>query len=117
MNRMSLQGTTATDGTATITGDRYISGLLVAVQWIDGDFDNGVDAVLSTINSPAAATLLTLTDADNDALYYPRIVAHDNAGAAQSAVDQFQLLDGVPKLAITGGGSAKSGGCIIYWLE
>ncbi len=117
MNKMLLQGTTASDGSVTITGERTISGLLVAVQWIDGDLADGVDAVLSTINSPAAATLLTLTNANNDALYYPRVVAHSNVGAAQTAVDQFQLIEGLPKLAITNGGGAKTGGCVIYWLE
>ena len=117
MNKMLLQGTTAADGSATINGSRTISGLLVAVQWIDGDLADGVDAVLSTVNTPSAATLLTLTDANNDALYYPRVVAHSNAGAAQASVDQLQLIEGLPRLAITNGGNAKTGGCVIYWVE
>jgi hypothetical protein len=50
-------------------------------------------------------------------MYYPRVAAHDNAGAAQKAIDQFPLIDGTPKLAITSGGSAKTGGCVIYWWD
>ena len=117
MDRMYLSVTTATDGSATAYGDRSICGLLMAVQWVDGDLADGVDAVLSCENTPGAKTLLTLTNADDDATYYPRAVAHTAAGVAQTAYDQFIPIDGLLKLAVTNGGSAKSGGCIVYWLE
>ena len=116
MPRIVLQGTTSTGGAATITGPRAIHGLLFAVKYNLGDLASTTDAVLSTVNSLAAnANILTLTNASASAMYYPKTTAHDNAGAAQTAVDTYQVIDGVPKLVLAQGGNAKTGGVILYY--
>lgn len=91
-------------------------GYLEAVDWIDGTLADGVDAVLSTTltSSGTDHTLLTLTNADNDAVYYPRRVVDTTAGAAATGVYDRFLIDGYLKLAVTGGGDAKTGGCVVY---
>src|SRR5512133_1944642 len=122
MHSMRLYGTTDGDGNATAIGSRSVRGLLYAVQWIDGNLADGVDGVLSTVNSDAAnANLLTLTNADNDALYYPRHVVHSEAGAALTGTSggdrAMPLLDGTPKLVISSGGATRAGGCVLYWVD
>jgi len=112
-----LYGTTSAGGDATINDTMAIFGLLVAVSWIDGSLADGVDAVLSTQDSEGAQTLLTLTNANNDAVYYPRHDACSSAGTAQSSNQEFPLLAGTLRLVISSGGSAASGGCIVYYLS
>lgn len=113
-----LEVTTGTDGSGTIVDTMAIFGLLYAVEWIDGDLADGVDAVLSVINTPSAvdATLLTLTDANADDWYYPRDLAHDAVGAALTDRTLF-MLNGTLKLAVTDGGDTKTGGCIVYFIN
>lgn len=91
--------------------------LLYAVEWVDDDLENGVDAVLScTGESGVTKTLLTLTDANNDATYYPRTAEHGNGGGE---IDFFTLplVEGILSLAVTDGGDTKSGKCILSLLE
>jgi hypothetical protein len=121
MRWIKLVGTTATGGAATIQAVARAVGKLHAVEWIDGDLADGVDAVLSVVRDDNAAdyTLLTLTDADNDAVYYPRVLQHSELGAALTGTaggDRTQpIINGYLKLAITSGGDAKTGGCIVYF--
>jgi hypothetical protein len=120
---IKLTGTTATGGGLTVTAVSRCAGKLHAVEWIDGDFADGVDAVLSVVRDDTAAdyTLLTLTNADNDAVYYPRVIIHSEAGAAltgTSGGDRAQpIINGILKLAVTSGGDAKTGGCIVYYED
>jgi|GEM_PF-6937275 len=115
-----LIGTTSAGGAVNIDGEAHVLGILEAVQWVDGSFDNGVDAVLSVIQPDGTAqTLLTLTDANDDAWLYPRVPVNDPTGAALDDADGANLtkplLVGKPRLAITSGGNAKTGGCILYY--
>lgn len=119
---MRLEGTTNASGDVTVVGERSVTGLLYAVQWIDGSFADGVDAVISTIQHEASKTLLTLPNANDDALYYPRDAVHSAAGAALLDVNgditpTLPLLAGVPQLVVSSGGNAKTGGCILFFYE
>lgn len=108
--------------TGTANGSAGSPYLLYAVEWVDGSLEDGVDAVLSVTSTPSGVdvTLLTLTDANNDAWYYPRANAHTTAGAA--IVDGQDLtgervpmvVDGRLKLAVTNGGDDKVGKCRVY---
>jgi hypothetical protein len=121
LRQMSLSGTTETDGTLTVNGESVVFGQLEAVEWIDGTFDDGVDAVISvqSTTSGVGLTLLTLTNANDDAMYYPRAIVHSEAGAAltgTSGGDRTKfVLSGKPRLVVTAGGNAKTGGCILYY--
>ena len=124
IENIDLRGTTAADGTATITASKSVIGRLLAVEWVDGALVDGVDAVLKVTNRQSGVdhTLLTLTNADNDAFYYPREQVHTNAGAAATydgtrAVMEMPLVDGTLVLTIADGGATKYGGAIAYILK
>jgi hypothetical protein len=99
--------------------------LLYAVEWIVNELDAGVDAVLSMTDTVGGTdkTLLTLTNADANAWYYPRAVAHSVAGAAlASGADVTasyakQIVEGTLKLVVSNGGNVQRGTCIVYLLE
>jgi len=113
---IKLYGTTDDTGALTITLGHKVVGLLAGVQWIDGDLADGVDAVISVDMDDDAAdlTLLTLTNADSDAWYFPKVTADSNAGTEIATEFVEQIVNGKLKLVITSGGSGKSGGCIVY---
>lgn len=121
IREVSLQGTTASGGGLTLNASEIVFGKLYAVQWIDGDLANGVDAVISCqdTDSSVAQTLLTLTDANDDKWYYPRNIVHGPTGAdltydGTRTINDKALCNGKLRLAIADGGNKKSGGAIIY---
>ena len=120
IREVKLYGTTdGTDGTAgalSVTMGFKVTGILKGVEWIDGDFADGVDAVLSVVRDDNASdtTLLTLTNANNDAWYFPKVTADDGTGGAIAAEYVSPVVNGKLKLAITSGGNVKSGGAIVY---
>jgi len=111
-----IYGTTDTGGDATAYAETSTLGWLVSVEWVDGDLADGVDAVLSVTNrhSGVDKTLLTLTDANADATYYPRATEHDNTGTALTTTT-LMLIDGLLKLVISSGGATKTGGVVVYY--
>ena len=117
IHEMKLTGTTDASGDLTVTGQAAF-GWLYAVEWIDGDLADGVDAVLSCTltSSTVNNTLLTLTNANDDAWYYPRETVDDNAGAEGSGVCN-PVLNGVLQLVISSGGNAKTGGAVVYYFK
>lgn len=121
LREVKLYGTTdGTDGTAgalSVSLGHRIFGEIKAIQWIDGDLADGVDAVISYEGEDVApdVTLLTLTDANVDAWYYPKAVADDGTGGAIATEFVNLIVNGNPKLVVSSGGNGKSGGCIIYY--
>lgn len=118
MRPVKLYGTTDGSGDLTVNSEEFQMTRLVAVQWINVDFAAGVDAVLSTQESETAYTLLTLTDANASALYYPRTPMHDNAGTALTATaggdNTMPLVHGKLRLVVSAGGDTKQGGVIVF---
>jgi hypothetical protein len=117
VEQLRLVGTTAADGTLTLTAAVDIVGALYAVQWIDGSLADGVDAVLSVVNADADYTLLTLTNADNDDWYYRQVPCCDAAGAAIAGAYTLPMIVGKPKLTITAGGDTKKGGAVLCFVR
>ena len=121
MKTIKLYGTTDAAGALTVTSTVKVLGCVEAVEWIDGTFDDGVDAVLSCVRDDDASdlTVLTLTDANVDKVYYPREQVHSNAGVALT-LDGTRIaytepiVNGFLKLVVASGGNAKAGGCIVY---
>jgi hypothetical protein len=117
---IKLYGTTDSAGDLIVTADLPVVGLLHSVEWIDGSFAVGVDAVLSLDrdNDAVDITLLTLTNANADKVYYTRYLASDDAGAdldtAGDATYTKGFVSGKLKLVVSDGGDTKSGGCIVY---
>ena len=123
IDHIKLTGTTDSGGDLTVTAPVPIHGaILKRVEWIDGDLVDGVDAVLSVTSTPSGVdhTLLTLTNANADANYYPTVIAHDNAGAAVTfdGTNEIYVEDtfwGILKLVVSSGGATKTGGCVVYF--
>lgn len=116
-----LSVTTASDGTGSATSESVYNGELKMVQWIDGTFDDGVDGTFSVTNTDAGVdyTALTLTNANNDAIYLPRYPTVDEAGAGITydgtrEVHACILIVGKIKLTIAQGGNAKTGGAVVF---
>lgn len=112
-----------TDGSGDATGysEASYNGELCAVQWIDGDLADGVDAVLSVVNTDAGVdfTLLTLTNANDDAMYPVRGIAKDQAGATITYDGTNEVYVSLPvvgrlKLVVSSGGDAKTGGVVVF---
>jgi hypothetical protein len=119
---VKLTGTTNSSGAATILSEDTYNAKLCMVQWVDGDLADGVDAVLSVTKTGTGVdyTLLTLTDANNDAVYHTRGGASSATGAAMlyaadgTAVPVKVPVVGQLKLVIADGGSAKTGGAYVF---
>ena len=117
-----LIGTTDSSGDLTVNYTAQVLGWLDMVEWIDGDLADGNDAVISAQSVPgesaAATTLLTLTNANADARYYPRALTHDETGTALTGTaggDRVRpVIAGIPRLVIASGGDTKTGGCLLY---
>jgi len=118
---VKLTGTTDSSGDLTVTSEASYNGLLHSVQWIDGDLADGVDAVLSVTDTDSGVdfTLLTLTDANSDAMYHPRHQIDTEAGAGVTYDGTNEVYEMVPvvgtlKLVISSGGDTKTGGAVVY---
>lgn len=118
MRDVRLNVTTDADGDATATSAHAILGRLIALEWIDGDLADGVDATVSVVNSTSGVdrTVLTLTDANADAFYHTGAAVYGATGAAITNSYAAPLIDGKLKLTVASGGSAKSGGAIL-WVD
>lgn len=121
LQEIKLYGTTSSGGALTALATARSKGFVQVVEWIDGTLDDGVDAVLSCVrdNDAADFTVLTLTDANSDAVYRPQVQVHSNTGAALTydgthPVVEEPFVNGLLKLVIASGGNAKTGGCIVY---
>lgn len=92
--------------------------LLYAVEWVDTDFDAGVDATLSVTGTQTGVdkTLLTLSNADAEATHYPRVLGDDDAGADLTGWYVEQLVEGQLKLVVEAGGNVKTGKMVV-WLR
>ena len=118
-----LYGAVSAGGAGTFTSETSVFGLLYAVQWIDGTLADNNTAVLSSINSEGAETLLTLGagEGDADVKYYPRALTCDNAATALTGTaggDRVcPLVWGQLQLVIASGGTSTLGGCICYVVE
>lgn len=105
--------TTNAAGAATGYG-RAIVGRLVAIQLVDGSFDDGVDLTLTAEHADLSIPLLTKADWNTDQMVYPK--APTAAVADGSALTDYEepLVYGRPKAVIAQGGNTKTGAVILY---
>lgn len=121
MDWIKLDVTTDASGDGTATATVRSCAKLYAVEWVKDGFDDGVDATLSvtSANSGNSVDLLTLTNANSSAYYYPRAAAHDEAGAGATfdgtnEIYVCPVVVGTLTLTIAEGGNAKSGSMVVY---
>ena len=118
MNSVYLEVTTDSGGDGTATTPEAVLGLVYSIEWIDGTFDDGVDAVFDITENGSGVdkTILTLADADDDEEYFVRAAEHDNAGSALSTY-AYPVANGKVKLTVSSGGDVKVGGAIINFFK
>lgn len=116
MRIMELTGITESDGSLTVLGTA-LTGALYAVQWIDGDMADGVDATLTCENGSGTIPLLVEANYNTDHMTYPRVAEALNTNASALTTYAMPLVSGTPKLVIANGGAAHAGGCILYIVE
>lgn len=117
LRNIRINVTTNGSGDGSSTAASPIFGFLEMVDWIDGDAADGVDGTLTVTGTSSGTdhTLLTLTNANADAVYYPRRVVDTTAGAATTGVYDRFLIDGYLKLTVAQGGATKTCGCVVYY--
>lgn len=116
--RIKLIGTTAADGSATVTATRSVNGLLYGLHEDKGTLADGVDFTLAVVLSEAVQTVITLTNANTDnQMFFPRLDSCSVTGTALSQNMTMIPIMGTLRLTIAQGGDTKTGGMYAYVLE
>jgi hypothetical protein len=108
MRTLELKVTTAAGGGGTDTAPYLRQGFIEA---IDVDYDAtaaaGTDVTITCVGGPGRdITILTLTNANTDGLFFPRTVSHTLAGVAQAVYDVKVPFRGLLKLTVADAGGA-----------
>ena len=106
--------TTNAGGAATVTDDRKIYGKLLAVQLVDGTFDDGVDITLTCVTPDFDIPLLTKADWNTDQIVYPRVLEALNTDGTALTTHEKPLIAGQIKAVIAQGGNVKAGAVICF---
>jgi hypothetical protein len=118
VNSEILTVTTAADGTVTAFTTRSLVGLLHAIQYTKPGVNPFSDGVVITVTAERTGLPIWAETLSTNAskTRYPRAAVHDVLGAAAlHAAAGTALVERIPltgeriKIAITGGGNAKTG--------
>lgn len=114
MRRYRVAVTTAPDGTATAFSQSRISGELHSIQYVKGDFADGVDFTVTAETS--GEQLWVENNVNASTTRYPRAPTHSPAGApalyaagGTGVLARPGLAADRIKIAIAQGGAVKSG--------
>ncbi len=120
LRKVEIQVTTDALGAGNKT-EHLPLGMLYAVEYDKGTFDNGVAIDLDFIHAPGSAdittNILAAAAANTSQVYYPRLDSCKADGTALTANDTLPLAVGSAKLAVTSGGNAKTGRVVLYILQ
>ena len=123
LKEIILTGTTDGSGDAVINAEYTIVGKVVAIAWQDGGLANGHTGVISSQGDPGSQTIMTVGtgEGDNDAVFYPRHVIHDEGAGALTGTSggdrEYPFVSGKLRLVIAAGGATATGGCYVYYRE
>lgn len=116
--RLTVNVTTAADGSATVFSDSA-SGLLSQIRYIKDGTTPFTDGVDFTITAEATGeTLWTQNDVNASATVSPRQATHSTAGVASlyaatfAVTDKIALANDRVKIVIASGGDSKNGSFI-----
>lgn len=114
MKRFTISVTTAADGTATAYSPRRISGKINQIEYVKGDFADGVDFTIE--GEATGIDLWVEANVNASAVRAPRQATHTNAGVAAlyaasgtAVLDKIALANDRVKITIAQGGNAKTG--------
>ncbi len=100
--------TIITDASGAGTGyTTPVTGRVLGITYAKTDYADGVDVVVST--ETTAQTILTLTDQNSSAVFYPRSVVHGNTGSALTGVEAIPVAAERIKITVAAGGNTKTG--------
>ena len=118
MRVVELSVTTNSSGVGSVTVDLGAPYLLYKVEYNVGNFAAGVDPTLSNVSTRNGTdeAVLTLTDANSDAVHYPVVAESSNAGAAETT-KRIPIVGNSVKLAIAQGGDTKTGAMWLTLVE
>ncbi len=116
MKKATLNVTTDASGDGSDITDAAL-GLLYAVQLIDGNFDDGVDVVITAEQGDLSIPLFSANDFNTDQFKYPRVSEHDAVGGAALTTTCMPLVAGRLKAVIAAGGNVKSGTFILHIID
>lgn len=114
MQIIRLDVTTDTAGDGTTTHSEHVQGYLYAVQFIDGDFADGVDVDIDCVHGDLTYVLMDKDNFNTDQMAYPRILEHLNTDGSDLATHCEILVNGKPKATVAAGGSVKTGAFLLY---
>ena len=107
----SISFTTATDGTATASGQSVPGGAyLEAIEYLPGTTDTGATVTISDVYGGVTYTLWSLATAGtSDLRRYPRQLEVLNTSGANLTTHTRMIVMGVPKVVVSAGGAVKTG--------
>jgi hypothetical protein len=86
----------------------------LAVQLVDGTFDDGVDVTLTFEQDQISIPVLTKANFNTDQVVYPRVLTAQAEDGVALTERIPPLAIGYPKVVIAQGGNAKTGSFIFY---
>lgn len=114
MKRYTVSVTTAADGTATAYSARRISGKIHQIEYVKGNFANGVDFAIT--GDATGINILTESDVNASAVRAPRQATHSVAGVAAlyaaggtAVLEPVAIANDRVKIVIAQGGNATTG--------
>ena len=117
MKIIELAGTTAADGSLTLTGDKKVTGYLERIDYDYIDAATGSDLVITTTGQAVSVPVTTVTDAGtSDVSWYPRTLANKvaDASAFTDVAEKIFLANESIKCVVAQGGNAKQVRLLIY---
>lgn len=113
MRRISVEITTAADGSATVYSPR-VSGVVHSIVYEKNDFADGVDFTVTA--EKTGEGIWAESNVNAAASRYPRAATHTTAGAAAlyaaggvAVLDKPAIANDRFKVVVAQGGNAKSG--------
>jgi hypothetical protein len=103
------------DGSSTLTP--ATRGLLYAIEYIKGNYADGHDFTLSSVNSDMTDLLYTGTNVNASVLLLPRVDMVGNTGTALGLNSGMIPFFGQLKITVAQGGNATSGKYAVWWFD
>lgn len=115
IQRVAVTVTTNSSGDGTGYAEVGSGGSVLGVRYVKNDYANGVDFVIT--DDTTGMAILTATDVNASATYYPRAQIHDTADGTVMTLNGTQKqvapvpvgAGGRIKVVVAQGGATKSG--------